>query len=273
MSRYETQTIVNLFHLLWLHCSEILCPAHCWWCDTVSAAQAGCTGTPASPGWGCILKCYLWRFAVTVSTASRMWGDTRKVGITWWELDRAVGEHQPSRRTNICSFVEGGAEEHCQSSTKWLPACFWQNCQSQTPWVRHQGLTSFSGTDTRSPAPWSSIGICSRTPEQADPPMAPRVSSHQAHVTNATLSADVLISVVMRQIDPIPDRRDLSCNTELPEFILEGLWHDFICVPVCSWYSLKTEVDWLWVDRRSSGYVPFRCFQSLASGEIGCLQC
>lgn len=159
---------------------------------------------------------------------------------------------------------------HCQSSTKLLPACFWQNCQSQTPWVRHQGLTSFSGTDTRSPAPWSSIGICSRTPEQADPPMAPR-----AHVTNATLSADVLISVIMRQIDSVPDRRDLSCNmiVELPELILEGLRHDFICVPVCSWYSLKTEVDWLWVDGRSSGYVPFRCFQSLASGEIGCLQC
>lgn len=185
----------------------------------------------------------------------------------------AVEEHQPSRRTNICSFVEGGAEEHCQSSTKWLPACFWQNCQSQTPWVRHQGLTSFSGTDTQSPAPWSSIGICLRTPEQADPPMAPRAGSHRAHVTNATLSADVLISVIMRQIDLVPDRRDLSCNTELPEFILEGLWHDFICVPVCSWYSLKTEVDWLWVDRWSSGYVPFRCFQSLASGEIGCLRC
>lgn len=109
--------------------------------------------------------------------------------------------------------------------------------------------------------------------KRADSPMAPRAGSHRAHVTNATLSADVLISVVMRQIDPVPDRRDLSCNTELPEFILEGLWHDFICVPMCSWYSLKTEVDWLWVDRRSSGYVPFRCFQSLASGEIGCLQC
>lgn len=59
--------------------------------------------------------------------------------------------------------------------------------------------------------------------KRADSPMAPRAGSHRAHVTNATLSADVLISVVMRQIDPVPDRRDLSCNTELPEFILEGL--------------------------------------------------
>lgn len=64
--------------------------------------------------------------------------------------------------------------------------------------------------------------------------MAPRAGLHQAYVTNATLSADFLMSVKMRQIDPFPDRRDLSCNmiAELPELILEG--HDLISVPGCS---------------------------------------
>ncbi len=56
-------------------------------------------------------------------------------------------------------------EEDSQSPPKWPPAgywcaCYWPNCQKQTPWGWHEGLTSCSGTCAHSPAPCSSIGIC-----------------------------------------------------------------------------------------------------------------
>ena len=93
------------------------------------------------------------------------------------ELDRAVEGHQSSSRTGICFFVWGRTED-CQSPTKWPPAgykcaCFWPNCQKQTPWGWHEGPTTSSGTCAHSPATCISIGLCQRTPELAGPPLAP----------------------------------------------------------------------------------------------------
>ena len=87
---------------------------------------------------------------------------------TQGEEDRAVEGHRPSSRTGNCSFVRGGTGAALPEPFKWPPAgywcaCFWPNCQKQTPWGWHEGLTTSSGTCAHSPAPCSSIGIRQRT--------------------------------------------------------------------------------------------------------------
>ena len=102
--------------------------------------------------------------------------------------DRLLGEESwtgPEKGINPAAgpvsapLCEEEQEEHCQSSTKWPPAgyrcaCFWPNCQKQTLCLWQEGLTSTNGTCAHSPAPCSSIAILQRTPELADPPLAPR---------------------------------------------------------------------------------------------------
>ena len=94
----------------------------------------------------------------------------------------------------------GQQEEHRQSPTKWPPAgyrcaCFWSNCQKQTPWGWHEGLTSSSGTCAHSPAVCSSIGICQRTPELAGLPLephSPRLEQvHTEHMWQAWKSLEM----------------------------------------------------------------------------------
>ena len=58
------------------------------------------------------------------------------------------------------------------SSSRYNPkqaACSWSTCQKQTPWRRHGGPTSSSGTFAHSPALCSSIGVLQRTPDLAGP--------------------------------------------------------------------------------------------------------
>ena len=61
-------------------------------------------------------------------------GDTRRSAITQGELEGINQAAGPVSAT-LC---EEEQEEHCQSTTKSPPgywcACFWPNCQKQTPW-------------------------------------------------------------------------------------------------------------------------------------------
>ena len=86
-------------------------------------------------------------------------GDTRRLSITWGELDRAMEGQQPRGRTGICSFVWGGA----------LPETYINDLQRspcvQSPWGSHEGLKSSRGTCAHSPAPRSLSAVCQRTPK------------------------------------------------------------------------------------------------------------
>ena len=81
--------------------------------------------------------------------------------------------------------------EHCPSPTEWPPAGHWSEClcpnnQKQTSWGWPQGATSCSVPCAHCPAPWSSIGICYRTPELACPPLAPWLFTDESRFTLST---------------------------------------------------------------------------------------
>ena len=97
-----------------------------------------------------------------------------------WPIRRAGQGHrrassqQQGRYLLLCA--RRNTEEHCQSPTKWPPtgyrcACFWPNCQKQTPWGWNEGWTSSSGICAHRPEPCSSICICRRTLEWAELPL------------------------------------------------------------------------------------------------------
>ena len=121
-----------------------------------------CTGSPAPPGWH-IHMCGHRRFVVSPSTVS---GPLRSYQETGHYRRRAgQGCQRAFTQQQVCYFVQGrtgGALSEPYNMTSSRP-----NCQKQTPWGRHKGLTSSTGTRAHSPAPCSLLGIRQRTPEKA----------------------------------------------------------------------------------------------------------
>ena len=63
----------------------------------VAAAQAGCAGSPALPGW----HVYLCGLLCFQAQSQDHGGDSRRPAIAQGELDRAVEGHEPTSRTGI----------------------------------------------------------------------------------------------------------------------------------------------------------------------------
>ena len=89
--------------------------------------------------------------------------DSRKLVITWGELDRAIEGHQPSSGTGICSFVQGKTRrvlsEPYRMTLSRLLVCMFMTKLSETDSMR----TSSSTTCANNTAPCGSIGIRERT--------------------------------------------------------------------------------------------------------------
>lgn len=75
---------------------------HSWYYGKVPATHSHCTGVPLLA-----VGHFHWRkkLFVSPSTVSRIGGKY----CTQEQLDRSVKVHQPSTKTQICSFVQGGA--------------------------------------------------------------------------------------------------------------------------------------------------------------------
>ena len=122
-------------------------------------AAWGCTGSLAPPGWHihtCSCKKVCCVSQPNLKSMVEIPGDWHYMGRARKGCRRATTHQQ-----NQYLLLE--EEEHFQSPTKWPLAgywylCFWPNCQEQTPWGWHEGLTS-SGTCVHNPAPCSLINI------------------------------------------------------------------------------------------------------------------
>lgn len=89
---------------------------------------------------------------------------TKKLGQQWTGVDL----RPECFRFNSTNWSALGAE--------WPPAghwCEWPKNRKQTSWGWPEGTMSCSWPCAHRPAPWSSTGICKRTPEVATPPLVP----------------------------------------------------------------------------------------------------